>query len=100
MKRATKITAVLLAAVLLAGAGADTVYARHGHCGAGACDSGYAACYQDGVCLQDGSCDVDGVCQNGGSCVGHVNREKCHGSYGRHNRGHHSERSHRSGCHH
>lgn len=96
MKGIIKVSAVLLTAALLAGGVSEEVYARCGHHSRNTCATEYAECYQDGVCTGEDCCDEYGICIYGGSCVG------CDGYgavYSGNGRGHHSGRSHRSGCH-
>ncbi|MCI9073622.1 MAG: hypothetical protein HFH80_12635 [Lachnospiraceae bacterium] len=96
MKGIIKVSAALLTAVMLAGGVSEVAYARCGHHSQNVCDPEYAACYQDGVCIGEGCCDEYGVCQYGGNCLGHEGYGQ---GWGRGSRGHHSGRSHRSGCH-
>lgn len=96
MKGIIKVSAALLTAVILAGSVSEAAYARCGHHRQNVCDTEYAACYQDGVCAGEGCCDEYGVCQYGGNCLGHEGYGQ---GCGRSSRGHHSGRSHRSGCH-
>lgn len=67
--RFKKVSLLMAAAILFAGAASDVAYAHSGHHSLRKQTVVYATCQQDGICTQNGICDVNGICQNGGYCI-------------------------------